>query len=510
MKRTVLTISVLLLAAGAVSAAQLAPQTGQAKYVFFFIGDGMGFAQVHSAEAYLNTLEQGTTDGPRDVRANLLAFTSELPYAGAATTYDYGVLITDSASAGTALACGKKTYSGVVSVDPETKTVPYPTIAELAKAKGMRVGIVSSVSIDHATPAVFYAHTASRKNYHEIEMQLGRSGFDYFGGGGFLQQIDANDEDALAAAQAAGYQVVHTRAALEATQPGQKVLAINQTLDSEMALPYEVDRDANDMSLADFTSEGIRLLDNPNGFFMMVEGGKIDWTCHANDARTSIGDVLAFDAAVQQASAFATLHPAETLIVVTADHETGGMTMGWAGTPKTVNASAGYASNYEMMVGQTMSYEAFSEWLKKYQADPQSLWNWIATYISIFGPADADMRLVDLTDDKVLLAKIEEAFGLDYAALTDFQKSQLEEAYDRQMAGEALRGTEEDYLLYGGYDALTVTCTHLLNNRAGVGWTSYSHTAIPVPVMSNGATVNGYYDNTDIAKKIAASMGVSL
>jgi alkaline phosphatase len=487
MRRTVFTLSVLLMMAGLASAAQLSPQTGQAKYVFLFIGDGMGFAQVHSAEAYLNTLENGKTDAARDVRANLLPMMTELPFSGAITTYDYGVLCTDSASAGTALACGHKTYSGVVSVDPVTKTIPYPTIAERAKQKGMKVGIISSVSIDHATPAVFYAHNASRNNYHDISMQLSASGFDFFGGGGFLQQT-VSGEDAVAVAQTRGYQVVGTREALAAVQPGQKVLAINQTLADSMSLAYEVDRKTTDMSLADFTAAGIRLLTNADGFFMMVEGGKIDWTCHANDARTSIDDVRAFDAAVQQAIAFARLHPAETLIVVTADHETGGMTMGWAGTK--------YASAYEKLVPQTMSFQVFSDWLTKtYRVDPAKAWV---------------NESSQLANDAVVLAKIQSAFGLDYATLSAFQKSQLEAAYDRSMKGAAIVSSEEDYLLYGGYDALTMACTHVLNANAGIGWTSYSHTATPVPVMSNGATFNGYYDNTDIAKKIAASMGVTL
>ena len=485
MKRIIYSIAILLaVSAGSFARAdQLQPLDGTAKYVFFFIGDGMGFTQVHSAEAYLNTLDNGTTDGPRNVRANMLSFTGDLPYAGASTTYDYGVLITDSASAGTALACGKKTYSGVVSVDPNTKSIPYKTIAELAKEKGMRVGIVSSVSIDHATPAVFYSHIASRSNYHGIDMQLAASNFDYFGGGGLKSPVSGS-EDAVASAIANGFQVVYGRAALNAIQPGQKVLAINSVLDPEKALPYEIDRDANDMSLADYTSEGIRLLNNPNGFFMMVEGGKIDWTCHANDARTSIQDVLAFDDAVQKAIDFAQQHPSETLIVVTADHETGGLTQGWAGTK--------YASAYELMEGQTMSYDEFTSLVKAYASNPAKVW------------IDPNSNLVD---DPYMLDSIKSAFGLDYSKLSNFQKKQLEDAYDRSMNGSNIVSSEEDYLLYGGYDALTVTCTHILNALSGIGWTSYSHTAVPVPVLSNDSMFGGYYDNTMIPKKIAASMG---
>jgi alkaline phosphatase len=118
--------------------------------------------------------------------------------------------------------------------------------------------------------------------------------------------------------------------------------------------------------------------------------------------------------------------------------------------------------------------------------------------------------MLDLADDDEMLVKIKEAFGIDYASLTDLQKAQLEEAYDRQLTGEEIRGSEEDYLIYGGYDPLGVACTHLINARAGLGWTSYSHTAVPVPVMSNDASLVGYYDNTDVAKRIAGCMGGSL
>jgi alkaline phosphatase len=357
------------------------------------------------------------------------------------------------------------------------------------------------VSIDHATPAVFYAHVPTRNDYHTISMQLSQSGFDYFGGGGFLQQVKSG-EDALAAAQDAGYQVTTTREELAAVQPGQKVLAYNHTLDGSKALYYEIDRPDDHLSLAEFTAAGIRLLENPNGFFIMVEGGKIDWTCHANDGRTSIDDVLAFDAAVQEAIAFAAQHSTETLIVVTADHETGGLTQGWAGTK--------YASAYEILAGQTMSYLAFGDWLADYRKDPYSFYNLMKIVLQYVQPGADLVRTINLVDDKEMLDNLQKAFGLSYDQLSDFQKKQLEDAYDRSMGGAAIVSSEEDYLLYGGYDALAVTCTHILNARAGLGWTSYSHTAVPVPVLSNDARFEGCYDNTLVAKKIATVMGVSL
>jgi alkaline phosphatase len=128
----------------------------------------------------------------------------------------------------------------------------------------------------------------------------------------------------------------------------------------------------------------------------------------------------------------------------------------------------------------------------------------------VFGPADADLTSLDLADDDAMQGMIEDAFGLVYADLTEVQQAQLEEAYDRQMTGQEIRATEEDYLIYGGYSPLGVACTHMVNARAGLGWTTYSHTAVPVPVMSNDARFLGYYDNTDIGLRIAEAMGGSL
>jgi len=459
-----------------------ASSSGRAKYVFFFIGDGMASVQIHAAEAYLASLNvDDTVEG--GIKAVNLAV-SNFPVQGMATTYAGNQFITDSAAAGTALACGVKTGVGVISMSYDAD-VSYQTVAELAKAQGKKVGIVSSVSIDHATPAVFYAHQASRNNYHEIAHQLATSGFDYFGGGG-IKRPDGDLGNVYDAITANGYQIVTTRQELNAAQPGQKLVAYNHILDSSDALYYEMDRPADHISLAEFTAKGIELLDNSNGFFMMVEGGKIDWACHANDGKASIMDTIEFDKAVLEALSFYNQHPNETLIVVTGDHETGGMTIGFAGTQ--------YATAFEVLGYQTKSFESFDKDLDTYKAT--AAWS---------GEAD-DM-------DATIKAMVLESFGLNYDDLSDFQKKQLEDAFDRSMKGEAIKSAEEDYLLYGGYEPFSVTLTHLLNQIAGLGWTSYAHTGVPVPVLAKGAAsdlFNGFYDNTDVAKRIAQAMGGAL
>jgi alkaline phosphatase len=442
--------------------------TENAKYVFLFIGDGMAMPQITSAEAYLNA-KAGSTPG-----VEKLSFT-QFPAQGLTTTYDAGSFITDSASAGTAIATGNKTLSGVVNMD-ETRTKKLKTIAEYAKEAGMKVGVISSVNLDHATPACFYAKEESRNNYYNINMQLAHSNFDYFAGG--MVRIDKTPEGQKSAHDVMkenGWSLASNRAELKALVPGDKqVYAYYSTSFTRNSLDYAIDMEADDISLAEYTAKGIELLDNDKGFFMMVEGGKIDWACHANDAAASIHNTIAFDNAVKEAVKFYNAHPADTLVIVTGDHETGGLTLGFAGTQ--------YASAFSEIDKQKMSYEAFD------------------TYI--LGPykqAHAkDGKLADL------MPEIEKNFGLTNRS--DYENEMLAAAYKRSMGSEVEKSAvTQDYLLYGGYEPLSVTITHLLNQRAGLAWTSYSHTGVPVQTFALGAgneLFNGYYDNTDIFKKM--------
>jgi alkaline phosphatase len=403
-------------------------------------------------------------------------------------TYDASSIITDSASAGTAIATGNKTASGVINMDPG-KTIKFKTIAEYAKELGWKVGIVSNVSLDHATPAAFYAKALSRGDMYEIGVQLAASGFDYFGGGGLAQPKGKKGDqpDVVELAKKAGYTIVNDPAAFKALKPvaGQKVLAMNATLQDSMAMPYEIDRADDDLALADYVSKGIELLDNPKGFFMMVESGKIDWACHANDAAASIGDTLAFDTAIAKAVAFQKKHPKDTLIIVTGDHETGGMSIGFAGTK--------YGTAFEKISMQKGSYVAFDQQVVSAYKD---------------GRTAADANLDDI------LPEIQRFFGLDYAKLAEQDQEMIQRSFMRSMKGEVERAAQESvYLLYGGYEPLTITLSHLANQAAGIGWTTYSHTGVPVPTFASGrseALFNGYFDNTALFTKLAAVMGVKL
>lgn len=219
---------------------------------------------------------------------------------------------------------------------------------------------------------------------------------------------------------------------------------------------------------------------------MMVEGGKIDWACHANDAKTVVQDVVAFDEAVRVAYDFYQAHPEETLIVVTGDHETGGLTLGFAGTQ--------YDSYFDVINSQKISFDVFSaEVFKKYKEENTSGANF----------EDA-------------LALVKEYFGLTTEGegdmvLKDFELQELKAGFVQSLSGVKVNAGTMDYLLYGGYDPFTVKVTQILNQKAGLGWTTYSHTGAPVSTSAIGVgseAFNGFYDNTDVAKKVMTIMGV--
>ena len=216
----------------------------------------------------------------------------------------------------------------------------------------------------------------------------------------------------------------------------------------------------------------------------MVEGGKIDWCGHANDAMTSIYDTIALSDAVQVAVDFAKEHPEETLIVVTGDHETGGLTLGFATT--------GYDTHYDYLQKQNVSYEDFDK---------------------IVG----QMREGNVGFEDAL-KQIEASFGLTTTqdqglTLTAKELESLKAAYEKSMLGNAFKvmGDTEAFL-YGGYEPLTVTCNHILNNKAGLAYTSYAHTGLQLPVYAHGPAADlfvGSYDNTDIFFKLMAAMNLT-
>lgn len=499
------------------TAAQTEENTGVPKYVFLFIGDGMSYPQVQLTNYYLNasaqkdSAETVTVDGEEKT---VLTSKNELtmmnfPIAGSAQTYDSTSFAPDSASTATSIATGEKTWSGSINVS-EDFTQEYETIAEKLKAqKDYKIGVISTVNINHATPAAFYAHQESRNNYYEIGLELIESGFDYFAGGALKQPTGAEEdqEDLYTLAEEAGYKVVKTQAEAEAlTAEDGKALVIDEHLADDDAMSYDMDLEEGQWALADYVKKGIEVLDNDNGFFMMVEGGKIDWACHANDAASTITDTIALDEAVDQAVEFYNEHPDETLIIVTGDHETGGLTIGYAGTDYDT-----FLTNFE---NQKISYAKFdSDYVAGYKENKTDFDTVMKDVTELFGltaPADETAESTQQKDSADLHPESDNDGALE---MTAYEYGLLKEAYDTTMArtGEEEEFGQEEYVKYGSYEPLTVTITHILNNKSGINFGSYAHTGLPVEVLVQGVgqeTFDGYYDNTAIYEKMAALLGV--
>lgn len=446
------------------------PETKTAKYIFYFIGDGMGAAQVNSAQVYLDAA------GNKTGKWAQLSFT-DFPVVGLKRTYSANSYITDSAAAGTAMATGEKTNQGTLGLDSSGK--PLVSIAELAKGQGMKVGIVSTASIDHATPAAFYAHQNARGSYYEIGKDLTESNFDYFGGGGFLQPRgkDGKQPDLFKLAESKGYKIVKDKAGIEALKAGAgKTIAISPVLDASQSVPFEIDQKQNALSLADFTRKGIEVLNQPKGFFLMVEGGKIDWACHENDGGTVVKETIGLSEAVAEAYKFYEKHPDETLIIVTGDHETGGMSLG--------SAKLQYQLKLELLAKQTMSSEVFEAKLNAYKQK-----------------SGTKAKLTEL------MPLIAEAYGLK-APFNTAEQKQLEAAFKMSMTEKSKRPKDDEtYRLYGNIDPLASVLNHMLAARAGIGFTTYSHTGVTIPVYAVGVgaeAFSGSYEDTEVFHRLKA------
>ncbi len=288
---------ILLLLVVFLSGCTTAPADKSPQYIFYFIGDGMGFVHLRMAR-------------------DKLSF-ADFPVQGEVVTYSLSDSITDSAASGTALSTGSKTSNGTVAMD-STHTINHNSLMVDAIQNGYRTAVITSVSLDHATPSAFYAHTTSRNMYREIAGFVADSGVDFFAGAGFRDVSDLQLQDF----QRAGYGVV--RGSDDKLQDYEKIVWIQTQDKNQYQLPYAVERDSGDMNLPDMVSAVIDFFgDSP--FVMMAEGGLIDWAGHDNDPVRTTSEVDDLSVAVGRALEFYELYPDITLIVVTADHETGGL-----------------------------------------------------------------------------------------------------------------------------------------------------------------------------------------
>ena len=415
------------------------------KYIFYFIGDGMGVNIVNATEAYL-------ADNEGRIGNKKLAF-AQLPYSGFATTYCATRYITDSAAAGTALASGVKTSPGTIGMNSDY-TENVESLAFELQRRGMAIGILSSVSIDHATPASFYANQPKRGMANQIAYDAVEAGFDLYGGSGLLKPVSekGNVYDEFAKN---GYTRVKGKQELtKGLDSTTKYIITERDSASVDCLDYRIDRSDVSMTLKQMVEHSIPYLKSrggKDGFFMMVEGGAIDWAAHSNDGAAAVGEVISFDDAFRVALEFYNKHPKETLIVVTADHETGGFGLG--------TSTMGYKNNFKLIDAQKVSYDILQKKVKRCNGDWDAVYGVLSEQLG-FGTK--------------LILKQSQIDALE----------SLNENRPNRVAKEAI---------------------YILNDYSGFGWTTVSHTGSPVPVFSIGVGADkfaGRIDNTDIPKRM--------
>jgi alkaline phosphatase len=382
--KKLLTLVLTLLAVFLLFSESTAQSSGKLKYVFLFIGDGMGSNHVFLTEKY-NEL---TKSEP------LIFMNGHWSFGLVKTDCADSNKVTDSGAGGTALACGERTNYGMIG---EYQGKPLESIAEyLHKEKKFKVGIITSVPLNHATPASFYVHEPTRRNYDNISHGIIESGFEFFAGGGFqfgnadtTKKIYRDFNAVVHNMTENNYQLVYEEAQLTADNAASfhHVVIIDTAIrnrqtalknvypEERNSLPFALDFPEYKMQLAKYTEKAQNFLFNDKGFFIMVEGGKIDWASHDNDALAAIHEVNAFNEAIKKAYEFYLKHPKNTLILVTADHETGGLSLGSGQDEYGAVKSNKYALYIRKLLQQKKSYIfTDKESLKKIQEDAQIGW----------------------------------------------------------------------------------------------------------------------------------------
>ena len=446
---------------------------GQVKYVFYFIGDGMGVNQINVTETYLAALKGKIGYEP--------ILMSNFPVVGLVNTYSATNGVTDSAAGGTALASGHKTKNGAIGMLEDLKT-PCNSIAVWAQKAGKAVGVATNVAITHATPASFYGHQPNRNMYYEMGQDLCKSNFDFFAGSDFHRPNTKEGEPTLREqAKAAGYTIL-TGGYKEYQKKGRKADKLilfqsdeqNEKLQSDH-IPYALDQDKNDLTLEQITRAGINFLmsKQKDGFFFQIEGGMIDYACHRNDIGNVINEVLDLDKAVRVAYEFYEQHPDETIIVISADHETGGLVMG----------CGPYELHTDLLKYQTRSIDE-TKWLLNqfYKKAPKK-----------FTRAEVDKQLQAI-------------LGLGAGIpVSDKQRERIDRRWKAIEQAINDGGKVSDRI-----NDLCETCKHIISEAALISWASGGHSNGYVPIYAIGPgteVFQGRINNTEIAPAMARIAG---
>ena len=417
-----------------------------AKYVFLMIGDGMGpeFCRLYMSQ-YPNS--------------NFSKFAAPIPTG----TNNVHGKTTDSAASGTALACGFKTYNGAIATDKDGN--PRSSLARRLQARDWKIGIISSVGINDATPGAHFGVRPSRKERSGILADMIASNYDFLGISIVLKAPEFKDGDLNKALKRAGYTAVKGDK-LATLKPGNKNVVISDT-------HARLKADKKYPRLAEVTAKAAELLsaDN-NSFFIMVEGGAIDHCNHRNDHAFALREMIEFDAAIGEALKFAEKHPEETLVIVTADHDTGGT--------KISDTSKYNKDNYfkQLQTSPALTDMVVKMNKKKASADEMK---------------QAVLKAIGITD------------------LTADEAASLDAACKQFVAGKSTKGDKLAASMgYGKYNPLIIEALRIRDKRNGFVYTSFSHTPVKVSTFVKGAGAENFkvpQENSDIPHRIAAAAG---
>lgn len=463
----------------------------RAKYVFYFITDGTGVNTILGHEMMQHELDHRPVDGSSDGcwGRHCLTMTT-FPVYGVSSTYSYDRGVTDSAASGTALATGTKTRNGMIGEGPDSAAVT--SIAVWAHEAGVPVGVASSVGINHATPAAFFAHSHTRKAYYEIGAQLGEAGFEFYGGSDIIDAAKPEGKPSCYdLAGEAGYTVVRGSDAYwaQAAEADKMVLMQRQEesdnpVNGASALPYYIDAEPGQLTVIDILRAQIDFLYNrkdgkEKGFFIMNEiGGRVDQACHADDAASAFREVAVVDSCMRIAYEFYLQHPDETLIVLTADHETGGLVL---------SRPNSYEHNLRLLAHQKASKDVISHELRELRRQTGNKVTWEQA-------SDVLRRNLGFWDA---------------VQLTDKEEQELKAVYKDSFVGKQpdLKGE------YAWFQPLAHEAIRILDLKAGVTWTTGGHSAGLVPLIACGVgseMFTGHNDNAEIPVKIAVAAGYEI
>lgn len=456
-----------LLSACALSVAVFASAEAP-NYIFYFIGDGMGLGPVMAAQTY-----KRLTD-------NTALTMTQFPIASWAMTYSASSPVTDSAAAGTALSTGSKTNNGMVGMNADT--VAVYSIANALKADGYGIGLVTNCAPDDATPAAFYAHQPKRSMFYEIGKDAAASGVDFLAGAGLRGATDkeGNANDLYDIIEQAGVQVLRGASGAKevATSASKRIFLLNPLgVGDPNETGFVVDstsytQDRITLDIAFDTCLDFLKKNSPDSFFMMCEGGLIDHALHGNDGGAAVREIVAFDGTIAKAYEFYKQHPDQTLIVITADHDTGGMSTGCAAT--------GYNAYPTNTDAQRISKQEFSDYCSMLLKTRMAFtWDDMVDYLRENLGIGTTVKLKDKVMDEL--------------------KADFEDMFEK---GRTIADEKGLYKTVNGFAAAVFKAW---NDATGFGFTTRNHSGNPVPVFAVGVGAERFgrvLNNTEIAPTI--------